>query len=98
MYDAHYFRTPAVRADLDFVSEFDKPSTNIQVVAAARKLRSGSLEDRVFREQRIYELWTLSELMSDPHCRDELINHSLLPLIARFLAEDNVAGWPPQKV
>ena len=64
----------------------------MQVLAAIKKLRSGSLEDRVFREQRIYDLWTLSELMNDYHCQDEFVSHSLLPLIAQFLREDNSAG------
>ncbi len=71
----------------------DRPQDKIaQVLAAIQKLQSGPLDDRVFREQRIYELWTLSELMTDPYCCDEFINHSLLPLVARFLAEDNSAG------
>ena len=39
------------------------------MLAAIKNLRSGALKERVFREQSIYDLWTLSELMNDYHCQ-----------------------------
>ena len=71
----------------------DRPQDKIeQVVSALQKLQSPSMDAKAYREQRIYELWTLSELMSDPYCCDEFINRNSLFVITRFLTEDNSSG------
>lgn len=73
----------------------NRPQDKIaQVLAAIKRLESGSMDDRVFRGQCSYELWTLSELMNDAHCCDAFTSHVPLPLamVARFLAEENSSG------
>ncbi len=71
----------------------EKPQDKIaQLNSALTKLRASALETRAQRDQRIYDLWTLSELMNDPYCCDDFMSHQALPIVVIFLAEDNSSG------
>lgn len=63
-----------------------------QIDAALAKLQSESSHARAYRDQSIYDLWTLSELMTDPDCCQTLMRKAALPALAKFLALDNSAG------
>lgn len=81
---------PSMYPDL---AQDDRPQDKIeQVSSAVKKLQSPSLDAKAYRDQRIYELWTLSELMSDPYCCDEFVNRNALVVVVRFLTEDNSSG------
>ena len=75
------------------LAQDDRPRDKLmQVTSALAKLESPSMGAKAYRDQRIYELWTLSELMTDPYCCDEFMRQSALPAIVKFLAEDNSSG------
>ena len=78
------------------LAQDEKPQDKIaQLNSALTKLRSSASESRAQRDQKVYDLWTLSELMSDPYCCNDFMSHNALPIIVTFLAEDNSAGKTP---
>lgn len=75
------------------LSKDERPQDKIaQLNSALTKLRSSASESKRQRDERIYELWTLGELMSDPYCCDEFMSHNALSIVAIFLREDNSSG------
>ena len=75
------------------LAQDEKPQDKIaQLNSSVTKLRSSASGTRAQRDQQIYDLWTLSELMSDPYCCNEFMSHNVLPIVVAFLVEDNSSG------
>lgn len=62
-----------------------------QIQAALANLRTTS-QGLTSREERIYDLWTLSELMLDHSCCSELVDQGGMPFVLGFLSRNDSTG------
>lgn len=63
-----------------------------QVLNALAALKSASVEIRGFRNQKEYELWTISKLVPENDCLEEFMAGGGPQIILRYLDADNSPG------